>query len=156
MLQADFTRRVRACERRLYRVARTLLPRECDCEDAVQEALLRAWDRLDSLKQEEAFEPWLIRILVNQCKTFYRRRPPASQPLPEDLPLPEPEDTPLLDALMGLPRKLRVTLELHYVEGYSVAETARILNLPEGTVKWRLNRGRAVLKETIDREEART
>ena len=57
---------------------------------------------------------------------------------------------------MGLPRKLRVTLELHYVEGYSVAETARILNLPEGTVKWRLNRGRAALKETIDREEART
>ena len=77
MLQADFIQRVRACERRLYRVARTMLPQECDCEDAVQEALLRAWDRLDSLKQEAYFEPWLIRILVNQCKTFYRRRPPA-------------------------------------------------------------------------------
>ena len=56
MLQADFIQRVRACERRLYRVARTMLPQECDCEDAVQEALLRAWDRLDSLKQEAAFE----------------------------------------------------------------------------------------------------
>ena len=37
MLQADFIQRVRACERRLYRVARTMLPQECDCEDAVQE-----------------------------------------------------------------------------------------------------------------------
>lgn len=155
MLQADFTQRVRACERRLYRVARTLLPRECDCEDAVQEALLRAWDRLDTLKQEACFETWLMRILINQCKTFYRRRPPAPTELTEDIPQPEPEDTPLLEALMGLPRKPRVALELHYIEGYSVKETARILNVPEGTVKWRLSKGRALLKEAIEREEAR-
>ena len=156
MLQADFIQRVRTCERRLYRVARTMLPQESDCEDAVQEALLRAWNRLDTLRQEAYFETWLIRILINQCRTFYRRRPPASAELTEDIPRPEPQDTPLLDALMGLPRKLRVTLELHYVEGYSVAETARILRLPEGTVKWRLKRGRELLKESLNREEART
>ena len=155
MLQADFTTRVRACERRLYRVARTMLPRECDCEDAVQEALLRAWDRLDTLREEKYFETWLMRILINQCRTFYRRRPPAPAELTENIPQPEPEDAPLLDALMGLPRKLRVTLELHYVEGYSVAETARILNLPEGTVKWRLSRGRALLKDALNGKEAR-
>ena len=66
MRQADFIRRARACERRLYRVARTMLPREADCEDAVQEALLRAWDRLDTLRNEAYFETWLIRILINQ------------------------------------------------------------------------------------------
>ena len=155
MLQADFVQRARACERRLYRVARTLLPRECDCEDAVQEALLRAWDRLDTLRQDAYFETWLVRILINQCKSFYRRRPPAAAELTENIPQPEPEDTPLLDALTTLPRKMRLTLELHYIEGYSVAETARILRLPEGTVKWRLSRGRALLKATIQREEAR-
>ncbi len=155
MLQADFNQRVRACERRLYRVARTMLPRECDCEDAVQEALLRAWDRLGTLRQEAYFETWLTRILINQCKSFYRRRPPAPTELTEDIPQPEPEDAPLLEALMGLPRKLRMALELHYIEGYSVRETARILGIPEGTVKWRLSRGRALLKETIKREEAR-
>ena len=155
MLQADFNQRVRACERRLYRVARTMLPRECDCEDAVQEALLRAWDRLGTLRQEAYFETWLTRILINQCKTFYRRRPPEPAELTEDIPQPEPEDAPLLEALMGLPRKLRMALELHYIEGYSVRETARILGIPEGTVKWRLSRGRALLKETIKREEAR-
>ena len=81
MLQAEFVQRVRACERRLYRVARAQLPSEADCEDAVQEALLRAWDRLDTLREEAYFETWLIRILINQCKTFYRRRPPAASEL---------------------------------------------------------------------------
>jgi len=155
MLQADFIQRVRACERRLYRVARTMLPQECDCEDAVQEALLRAWDRRETLRQEAYFDTWLIRILINQCKTFYRRRPPEPAELTEDIPQVTSEETPLLEALMGLPRKQRVTLELHYIEGYSVAETARILRLPEGTVKWRLKRGREQLKEFLTREGAR-
>ena len=155
MLQADFTTRVRACERRLYRVARTMLPRECDCEDAVQEALLRAWDRLDTLREEKYFETWLMRILINQCRTFYRRRPPAPAELTENIPQPEPEDAPLLEALMGLPQKLRAALELHYIEGYSIAETARILRLPEGTVKWRLSRGRAQLKQILNGREER-
>lgn len=156
MLQADFIQRVRACERRLYRVARTMLPQECDCEDAVQEALLRAWDRRETLRQEAYFDTWLIRILINQCKTFYRRRSPEPAELTEDIPQVTSEETPLLEALMALQRKQRVTLELHYIEGYSVAETARILRLPEGTVKWRLKRGRELLKESLKREEART
>ena len=155
MLQADFIQRVRACERRLYRVARTMLPQECDCEDAVQEALLRAWDRRETLRQEAYFDTWLIRILINQCKTFYRRRPPEPAELTEDIPQVTSEETPLLEELMALPRKQRVTLELHYIEGYSVAETARILSLPEGTVKWRLKRGRELLTHSLNREEAR-
>ena len=155
MLQVDFIQRVRACERRLYRVARTMLPQECDCEDAVQEALLRAWDRRETLRQEAYFDTWLIRILINQCKTFYRRRPPEPAELTEDIPQVTSEETPLLEALMALPRKQRVALELHYIEGYSVAETARILRLLEGTVKWRLKRGRELLKESLKREEAR-
>ena len=155
MLQVDFIQRVRACERRLYRVARTMLPQECDCEDAVQETLLRAWDRRDTLRQEAYFDTWLIRILINQCKTFYRRRPPEPAELTEDIVQVPSEETPLLEALMALPRKQRVALELHYIEGYSVAETARILRLPEGTVKWRLKRGRELLKQSLNREEAR-
>ncbi len=155
MLQADFTTRVRACERRLYRVARTMLPRECDCEDAVQEALLRAWDRLDTLREEKYFETWLMRILINQCRTFYRRRPPAPVQLTEDIPGPDSGDAALLEALAGLPQKSRVTLELHYIEGYSIAETACILAVPEGTVKWRLSRGRAQLKQILNGREER-
>lgn len=155
MQQAEFIRRVRACERRLYRVCRTMLPSEADCEDAVQEALLRAWSRRDTLREEAYFETWLIRILINQCKGFYRRRPPAPAELTEDIPQPQPGETPLLDALAALPPKPRLALELHYVEGYSVRQVATLLGVPEGTVKWRLNRGRALLKDIINEEEAR-
>ena len=152
MLQADFIQRVRACERRLYRVARTMLPQECDCEDAVQEALLRAWDRRETLRQEAYFDTWLIRILINQCKTFYRRRPPEPAELTEDIPQVTSEETPLLEALMALPRKQRVTLELHYIEGYSVKEVAAMLGIGESAAKLRLMRGRRRLKEMLSEE----
>ena len=152
MTRTDFIRRVRACERRLYRVARTMLSSEADCEDAVQEALLKAWSKLDALREEAYFETWLIRILVNQCKTFYRRKPHAEAELSEDIPYPETFESPLLDALKSLPHKPGIVLELHYIEGDSVRECARLLGIPEGTVKWRLNQGRRLLRLAIGEE----
>lgn len=144
---------MRGCERRLYRVARTLLNCDADCEDAVQEALLRAWARLDGLREERFFETWLIRILINECRRLMRRRPNALE-LSEEIRAEEPSGE-LMEALRALPPKHRIAMELHYVEGYSVRETAELLRLPEGTVKWRLNQGRALLKRQLG-EEART
>ena len=155
MTRMDFIRRVRACERRLYRVARTMLPGEADCEDAVQEALLKAWAKLHTLREEAYFETWLIRILINQCKTFYRRRPHAEAELTEDIPCPEAFDSPLFEALTQLPKKSRIALELHYIEGYSVKECAKLLSIPEGTVKWRLSQGRSMLRRAIGEEAAK-
>ena len=153
MNRTDFIARVRSCERRLYRVARTMLRSDADCEDAVQEALLKAWSKLPSLREEQFFETWLIRILINECKNIYRRRPRAESEIPETLAAP-PADGALMDALMNLPPKHRIPMELHYIEGYGVAEIARMLLVPEGTVKWRLSRGRALLRDELG-EEAR-
>ena len=144
MERTEFIRRVRACERRLYRVARTMLRSEADCEDAVQEALLKAWAKLYTLREEAYFETWLIRILINQCRQIYRKQPPAAE-LTEAVPAPEEGSADLMRALLTLPEKMRIALELHYIEGYSVKECARMLGVPEGTVKWRLSRGRALL-----------
>ena len=152
MTRADFVKRVRVCERRLYRVARTMLPSDADCEDAVQEALLRAWARLNTLREEAYFETWLMRIVINQCRTFYRRRSRAEVELTEDIPCEETGDSSLLDALMKLPEKPRVALELHYIEGYEVKECARMLGVPDGTVKWRLHQGRKLLKRELGEE----
>lgn len=151
MLRADFTARVRACERRLYRVARTMLRSDADCEDAVQEALLRAWSKLDSLREERFFETWLIRILINECRALLRRRPQEAE-ISESLPAPEAGARAVLDALEALPAKHRIALELHCIEGYSVREVAHVLRLPEGTVKWRLSRGRALLEKELGEE----
>jgi len=151
MQRIDFIARVRACERRLYRIARTMLSCDADCEDAVQETLLRAWSKLGTLREEQYFETWLIRILINECRRFYRKNSVPTEPLPETLKAPE-ESSAVTDALMNLPEKHRIALELHCIEGYSVREVARILRLPEGTVKWRLSRGRALLQQELGEE----
>ena len=70
----EFQDRVRACERRLYATAYLLLHVTADCEDAVQEAVLRAWQRLPGLQNPQFFETWLTRIVINECKSQLRRR----------------------------------------------------------------------------------
>ncbi len=153
MNKVDFVSRVRDCERRLYRVARTMLRCDADCEDAVQEALTKAWAKLATLRQDQYFETWLIRILINECKSFYRRRRiRAEEPLSETIPAPQQEHL-LMDALMTLPPKYRIPVELHYIEGYGLREIARMLTVPEGTVKWQLSRARTLLKHELGEEE---
>ena len=151
MLKAEFIARVRKCERSLYRIARTILRSDADCEDAVQEALLRAWSRLDLLREEQFFETWLTRILINECRTMLRRRPRTDE-IPESLPAPEDDSRSIIAALKKIPEKHRIPLELHCIEGYSVREVAAILRLPEGTVKWRLSRGRALMAGELGEE----
>ncbi len=155
MHKTEFISRVRGCERRLYRIAHTMLRSEADCEDAVQETLLKAWAARDSLRHEEWFETWLIRILINQCKSFWRRHESRETALPENLPQPASGNHRLMDALMALDEKHRIVLELKYIEGYDIKEVALILGIPEGTVKWRLNRARTALKRELGEEERR-
>jgi RNA polymerase sigma-70 factor (ECF subfamily) len=152
MDKAAFAARAMACERKLYRVARTLLRADADCEDAVQEALIRAWQSRDSLREEQYFDTWLTRILINECRNLQRRRPPTV-PLEPDLDAARPKETgALLAALTALPEKQRLVMTLHYVEGYPVEAVAGILKIPAGTVKWRLSRGRKRLREDMKEE----
>lgn len=80
------------------------------------------------------------------------RRRPQTLEIPESLPAPESDVSSLLDALHALPEKYRIPIELHCIEGCSVREVARTLRLPEGTVKWRLSRGRALLQIELGEE----
>lgn len=154
MDRMEFISRVRGCERRLYRVARTMRLSDPDCEDAVQEALLKGWARLPGLRVEAYFETWLIRILINECKNIYRRRAGREAALPAEPSVQADGDAALLEALMALPEKYRVTLELHYIEGYKTREIARMLSVPESTVKWRLVKGRDRLRAELGEEDA--
>ena len=151
MDKGAFAARVAACERKLYRVARTMLRGDADCEDAVQEALLRAWRSRDSLREEGYFDTWLIRILINECRNIQRRSPPIV-PLDRAADAAKPEESAPLAALEGLSEKVRLALVLHYVEGYPVEDVARLLRIPAGTVKWRLSQGRKQLRKRIKEE----
>lgn len=148
MTNEDFAARIMQLQGTLYRVTCTLLREHADREDAVQSAIEKAWRRLASLRDESSFRPWLLRILVNECRTILRRqqRLMPIEILP-DLPAPETADPDLYRFFTSLPDTLRLTMVLHYVEGYDVKEVARIQHIPVNTVKSRLLRGREKLRE---------
>ena len=153
MDKSEFTRRVTDMQDRLYRVACGMLRERQDRLDAVQEAVLKAWAKRDGLRNKDYFETWLTRILINECRNLQRAKR-RTLPL-EAAPERGTEgniDIPLRDAVLALDEKLRLVVILHYMNGYSVAEVARILRLPEGTVKTRLRKARGELKDMLGRE----
>ena len=153
MTKDEFAQRILAMTDVLYRIAWSQLRQQADREDAVQETIRRAWEKQESLRDERYMQTWVIRILLNVCRSQQRR---AQRMLPtEDVPIIQADtqqSTPLLDALFTLEEKFRLPLQLRYVEGYNVAEVARMLRLPEGTVKSRLSRGRDKLKALLNEE----
>lgn len=156
MTQEEFADRIVAMQDTLYRISTTILPQLCDREDAVQEAIEKAWEKQSRLRDDRAIHAWIIRILINECYAQLRRR---KREEPSDT-LPERETAPdalpdLYQMFTSLDEKYRLPLVLYYVEGYSMEETARMLRMPPGTLKSRLYRGRLLLRDTLNMEEAR-
>ena len=149
----EFQNRVRACERRLYATAYLLLHVTTDCEDAVQEAVLRAWQRLPELRNPQFFETWLTRIVINECKSQLRRRSRRGETeLSPRLAAPVSPEPELHAALTALKWKYRVVLTLKYIDGYTIEEIARILTLPRGTVASRLDQAKKLLRAQMKGE----
>ena len=148
----EYMARVRAMEGRLYRVAQAILWRQADSVDAVQEAVLRGWMKKGSLKDPERFEAWLTRILVNQCRDMLRRRKREDAAELADIPSEDRlcEDLQLRMALKRLPEKYRLPLLLHHMEGWSIQDVARMLNIPQGLAKSRLYQARKALRALLD------
>ena len=154
MDKTEFAAAVLAAEPTLYRVARSMLHSEADCADAAQSAILRAWEKLDSLKSPEYFRTWLTRILINECRSVLRRGARFTGEEPdENTPAPEYGDYgELYSALYGLDAKYRLPVTLYYFEGFKTPEIAAMLKLPEGTVSTRLRRARELLREELKGE----
>lgn len=136
----------------LFRVSYTLLHHTEDCKDALQDALVKAWNNIHTLRKPEAFRSWITRIVVNTCKDMLRKKRFQTVELREDMPAPQEQvqNAELASALDNLEEGLRLPVVLHYMEGLSVEAIARVLRIPQGTVKNRLYRGRQKLATTLD------
>lgn len=145
MTEEQFVEQVEKLTGTLYRVSRSILSCDADCQDAVQAALFRAWRNIHSLRDPDKFDCWLMRIVVNECRALYRRARPT-QPLTEDLSDSGAQDG-FWEIAHALDAKYRIPAELFYVEKYKTREIAQILRLPEGTVRRRLHTARTLLKE---------
>ena len=155
MEASEFARAAEENMQSLYRLSVSILHTSHDAQDAVQQGLLRAWERLDTARPEQ-FRAWLTRIVINECHNIQRRRmrvvPVEQMPegvAPDDLTAAENE---LRGAIENLPEKLRVPLLLRCMEGYSEKENAQTLGVPVTTVKNRLFRARRAVRAKIDGE----
>jgi len=149
-----FAKAVTEMTQTLYRVSCSQLPNEADREDAVQEALRRAWEKRGSLRNEEYLRTWVVRILLNVCHDIQRegkRMIPAEEIPGPDAPSAE-EPVDLKECLLRLDERERIPILLYYLEGFDIGQIAAVLRIPRGTVKSRLHRGRDQLR-TICREE---
>lgn len=149
-----FAKAVTEMTQTLYRVSCSQLPNEADREDAVQEALRRAWEKRGSLRNEEYLRTWVVRILLNVCHDIQRegkRMIPAEEIPGPDVPSAE-EPVDLKECLLRLDERERIPILLYYLEGFDIGQIAAVLRIPRGTVKSRLHRGRDQLR-TICREE---
>ena len=150
----QFTAAVLAAEPTLYRVAKTMLRSEHDCADAAQQAILRAWERLDTLHSTRYFKTWLVRILINECMTMLRRQkrlaPYDEAAVEAMIPASAADDhSDLYAAITALDEKLRLPVVLYYLEGFKIREIAAMLGVPEGTVKTRLRNAREQLRKDL-------
>ena len=154
MTNEAFTEAVIRMTPTLYRVARGQLIVEADQQDAVQEAIRRSWEKRSSLKNERYLQTWVIRILLNVCHDIQRhsKRIIPVEEFPDRPQEAAADSIDLRDALFRLTEKERVTVILHYVEGYDVKHVAEILRIPAGSVKTRLMRARSHLRDILNEE----
>jgi RNA polymerase sigma-70 factor (ECF subfamily) len=140
---------------RLRRFARALVGDPSDADDLVQDCLLRALGRLSFWRQGTNMRAWLFTILRNLHKNQLRQssRRPAEVPIDETPGVSSPPAQEqrlalrdLSEAMAGLPETQREVVLLIGLEGMSYKETARILDVPLGTVMSRLSRGREALR----------
>ena len=157
MGREEFARRVQAVRERLYRAAYLYLGSEADALEAVDEAVYQALRNLKKLRQSEYFETWLTRILINEChKELRRRKRFAPEEAMSDAAAPEEFDhLPLKEAIGRLPEELRAVIILRYFVGFTQAETAQSLDIPQGTVATRQRRALELLRLELG-EEAST
>jgi RNA polymerase sigma-70 factor, ECF subfamily len=150
-----FEQLVERHQTRLFTLAARVLGSRADADDAVQEALLRAWLGLPKFRGGARFSTWLYRIVLNAA---HDQRLKRRDPLAAELPDPaDPRDRfaeselsgELQQALDGLEETFRVAVVLADVLGCSYAEIAELTGVPEGTVKSRIFRGRTELAERL-------
>lgn len=157
-------------QHRLYQVCYRMLNNAAEAEDIAQEAFVRAYVNLESYDQKRKFSTWLYRIATNLCIDRIRKKKPdyhldaevpgtegldmysqiaADQELPEE----EVEKMEMQERIQyevsRLPDKYRTIIILRYMEDLQLQEIADILEMPLGTVKTRVHRGREALRQQM-------
>ena len=136
----------------MYKIAWSYLQNDSDVADAMQEAILACYEKLDTLRHGKYFNTWLNRILINKCKDILHDRTYISE---ESIPEQEWFDNQYTDVewkqlIQSLDEKYHEILMLYYLQELSVRQIVQVLDLNENTVLTRLRRGRSLLKHLLE------
>ena len=141
----------------MYRVAFSILKSEEEIYDAISNTTVIVFEKISTLKKEEFFKTWLIRILINECYKIYNQNKKIVylENCNQDLMGYNDtyQDFETRNLVKKLSTDLKETVILYYFEDFSVKEISSALEIPEGTVKSRLSRARKELEKFLINKE---
>ena len=156
MNKNEYAKRAEAAKSKLYRIALLHLGHEEMASDAVSETIYRGLISVKKLREPLYFDTWMTRILINECNKQWRRikQEQLVETLPESAENEKAyEYLPLKEALCRLPAELKEVIILRYYADYTLAETAKSLDIPQGTVVTRQRRALKLLKLELSEED---
>lgn len=136
----------------VFRVALNYVRNTADAEDITQTVFEKLLREKKPFENDDHVRAWLIRVTVNECKKLLRSPWRSHEPIEDYLTavaFDNPAHSDLFRAVMGLPKKYRMVIYLHYYEGYSTQEIGQILRSPKNTVCSHLKRGRELLRKKL-------
>ena len=139
----------------IFRIAYCILLNKDDAEDAVQDTFMKYMTKAPEFNDEEHRKAWLIRVSANISKNMFKlrlRRHTLNLEEVKSAGISE-SDFETFEIISALPARYKPVMTLHYAEGYKCSEIAEILGISEDAVKKRLQKGRALLKNEIERTE---
>lgn len=151
MKKSEFCEYINQYRKILYAVAYTILCNEADTEDAVSFAIQKGYEHLEQLKNPKKFKPWIITITKNEALRMKRKRLelPGDEQVEAMLKPVIDQHDELWDVVQRLPEQYRLVIVLFYYDDLPLRDISKILDIPVGTVKSRLNRGRDLLKTML-------
>lgn len=167
---ASFERLIEKHQQVAYNIAYRMVGNEEDAKDMTQEAFIKVFKSIKSFREDSSFSTWLYRIVMNTCKDELRKRkinvvsidrPLETGESSAQFDIPDLTYSPevafekkqlhelLQEALVSIPEQNRTVVVMRDVQGFSYEDIAAVMNIPVGTVKSRINRGRHMLRERI-------
>lgn len=153
MNQIEFCERISQYRYQFYITAYALLKNEADAEDAVCNAILSGYEHLTQLKNPKKFKSWMLTITKNEALKLYRKRMdlPGDENMEQLLPPAYDSHNKLWDIVQTLNDDYRMVIVFFYYNDLSLRDISNILGISIGTVKSRLNRGRKLLKDALNK-----
>lgn len=136
----------------MYRLAISIVGNAADAQDAVGDTVVKAYEKIHTLRKKESVQSWLMQILVNNSRNIVKKRKwklleNEMEDLEDSGAFKSDEMWPLV---MELPEEFRIVVALYYYQEFSVKEIGKMLKISEGTVKSRLSRGREKLSKLLE------